>query len=548
MTHSGTIAGNGFFNHLLLSTDPRVELPLLPTSNGLIHALSQPAWETCDTNSDEIRNLHEPIWTSLQSEVNRRMVSPEQFPVYLARNLSVRRRLRIPKADLGFYEECVATNGAAVNSAVPDQTAVTHHPDAGDQGDLVGTVPRRKPPAAERLASSRARWTARSVRFLEGSSSPKRAARFAARNLRRLFVSFLWSTKWDVERRLKRRRIITLLSGRGSGDRAPLLFRAPWFHISLGAIQAPPPAQQRKFMSHVLIEHGTIRWSADPPLDSADSQARKAYAEQCRNADHIWVTNLDTRTLELVEEYAPDRWSVLPHPYVLDPNAPYDEDVRLRANLLSDTDSEFLVLSASSMSLTGDQNKGTGKLVEAMTVLRRDFGLPIGFLMVEWGTDIDRVKRLCAESGVIENIAFVKPMSRIRMQKTMAACDVLADQFHYEAFGALSIRAWEQGMAVVSRRVSHDARPLMGEIPPVSDASTSEEIARAISDLFRRQLEVGRTAYKEQHLRASRGWLVRRHHHGITRQLQLDRYQQMLGRTPTAANPGAWGAMGDWDE
>jgi len=72
--------------------------------------------------------------------------------------------------------------------------------------------------------------------------------------------------------------------------------------------------------------------------------------------------------------------------------------------------------------------------------------------------------------------------------------------------------------------------------------------SQAIKDLFHQQLEIGRVPYKEYHLNTSRGWLMRRHHHGITRRLQLDRYQQMLGGVPSIAEPGAWGAMEDWVE
>lgn len=547
ITHSGTIAGNGFFNHILLSSDERVELPLLPTSNGLIHALSQPAWEICDTDADAVGSLHEPIWTPVQAEVNRRMVSPEQFPVYLGRNLSRKRRRRIPVADISFYRECIRTDGRCV-FPVPRKVAL----EMGSEkrlsvaGRSTAAFERIKRTITERVSVARSRTTSRIIRMLDGQSFPKRAIRFAARNIRRIFVSILWSTSWNVDRKLarksrRRRSTVSIPSG-------VQLFSGPWIHVSLGAIQSPPPARQRHHMKHVLIEHGTIRWSADPPLDAGDAQARRSYAEQCRSADHLWVTNLDTRTLELAEEYAPGRWSVLPHPYVLDPNGPYDAEPGARSGLLAATDSEFLVLSASSMSLGGDQNKGTGKLIEAMVLLRREMGLPIGFLMVEWGADIARVKDLCTASGLAGHIRFVKPMSRVRMQRTMAACDALADQFHYEAFGALSIRAWEQGIPVVSRRVSSTACTLMGEPPPVHDASDAEQIARAVGALWEQMSVGGRENYVLDHRNRSRSWLLRRHHHDLTRSLQIARYTELVSGGSAPAEPGAWGLVPDWTE
>jgi hypothetical protein len=198
------------------------------------------------------------------------------------------------------------------------------------------------------------------------------------------------------------------------------------------------------------------------------------------------------------------------------------------------------------MSLRGDQNKGTGKLIEAMTILRQDMGIPVGLLMVEWGTDTLEVKEFCVQTGLVDHIKFLNPMSRVRMQKTMAACDALTDQFHYEAFGALSIRAWEQGIPVVSRRISTDAISLVGEAPPVHDASNAETIASALLNLFHERERVGRDEFVRTHQSRSRSWLLRRHHHDITRQLQIDRYTQLLSKECPQADPGAWGAIGDW--
>lgn len=532
VTHSGTIAGNGFFNHILLSSDERVELPLLPTSNGLIHALSQPAWEICDVDADAVVSLHEPRWTPVQAEVNRRMVSHQQFPVYLGRNLSGKKRRRIPTADIFLYRECIDTDGHCVFS-VPRGVALKTE-----------TLRRIRRTMIERVLVARNQTMSMFIRILDGQSFPKKAVRFAARNIRAVFVSVLWSTAWNIDRKLAResRRHRSALSV----SPVTSLFAGPWIHISLGAIQSPPPASRRHHMKHVLLEHGTVRWSADAPLDSADAHARHLYAEQCKSADHLWVTNLDTRTLELAEEYASGRWSVLPHPYVIDQNCPYDSEPDTRSSLLAATDSEFLMLSASSMSLGGDQNKGTRKLIEAMSLLRREMGLPIGFLMVEWGTDITQVKDLCAASGLSRHIRFVKPMSRVRMQRTMAACDALADQFHYEAFGALSIRAWEQGIPVVSRRISRAACKLVGEPPPVHDASNAEQIARAVAALWEQQSVDGREKYILDHRNRSRSWLLRRHHHELTRSLQMARYTELVEGEPAPAEPGAWGLAPDW--
>jgi len=310
-------------------------------------------------------------------------------------------------------------------------------------------------------------------------------------------------------------------------------------------MQLPFTNPKRWGATNVLLEHGTVRWSCGEP--TGDARERLAYRQMCREADHIWVTNLDVRTIELVEDLAPGRWSAIPHPYHLDPFAPYPEIEGERARLRAALGAEFIIFSGSSLSLGGDQNKGTNFLIDALRDLVNDARESVGLVVTHWGRDVEAVKDLLVENGINNRVIMVPPMSRTRLQKMMAACDLVSDQFHLDAFGGLAIRALEQGMPVLTRGLSDTAGTLIGELPPFLSAHDADSIRTGILTQMRKVDQLGREQYLRGHREISRGWLLRRHHHDFTAQLQYERYSQLISRRPVPAAPNAWALLPDRD-
>jgi glycosyltransferase involved in cell wall biosynthesis len=204
------------------------------------------------------------------------------------------------------------------------------------------------------------------------------------------------------------------------------------------------------------------------------------------------------------------------------------------------------LFSPSSISIGGDQQKGTDKLLKALALIRHEDGIRVGLFLVNWGQDIQKAISLISALGIEDQCQFIDPLPRVKLQRFMANFDLISDQFDYDAFGSLTIRTLEQGMPLLSRSIGDEAGLLMGGKPPVLHASTIEEIRGQILRALSEQQTLGRKSYLSQHQVRSRSWVLERHHHSFTEQLQVERYQQLLQTERSVARPGRWGEMPNW--
>lgn len=275
----------------------------------------------------------------------------------------------------------------------------------------------------------------------------------------------------------------------------------------------------------VCVEHGTVRWLGDGPRQ--DRAYRNAYRTQVQRAQHLWVTNLDPRTLEIAEDVAPGRWSVLPHPFVPDSRVPFAESEPRRRAMLEQTASQFLVLQPSSQNWSKHHDKGSKKALAAFVELRRS-GVDVGLVAVEWGLQVAESKAFLDEAGVGSNVLWVAPMARFALQRMMADVDVVWDQFGLEAFGALALRAVEQGTPMVSRGLAPIGEHMIGGPVPWLHAASSDEIVRETAAVFEKIGRTSRAAVIAETQERYRTWLLERHSPAMTAGLQRDAYTAIL--------------------
>jgi glycosyltransferase involved in cell wall biosynthesis len=315
-------------------------------------------------------------------------------------------------------------------------------------------------------------------------------------------------------------------------------------HVTFGSATPRISSRLQKQIVSVVVEHGQVRWIFDG--SNSLKQQRRDFHHLCTNSDHIWITNVDERTLDIAEELFPGKWSVLPHPYVLDERAPFSEVPPHRDHLCSLVDSDFLIFSPSSISIGGDQQKGTDKLLNAIALLRHRDGIRVGLFMVSWGQDVQKACALIDRLGIQDQCRFINPLPRVGLQKFMANFDLVSDQFDYDAFGSLTIRALEQGMPLLSKPIGDRAGKLMGRKPPVLPASSVEEIREQVLKAITEQQTLGRNLYLSLHREQSRSWVTERHHHSFTERLQVERYQELIRGDINSARPGRWGELPNW--
>lgn len=304
-----------------------------------------------------------------------------------------------------------------------------------------------------------------------------------------------------------------------------------------GSLYSSQP--QQNATRTVCFEHGTVRWIADGDRDLA--AYRQAYRKQVEQAQHLWVTNLDPRTLEVAEDVAPGRWSALPHPYVPDPRVPFAESVSRREELLRQTGSDALVLLPASQNWSKHHDKGSMRALLAFVELRRK-GVNVGLVAVEWGLQLAESKQFLEQAGVGDNVAWMPPMARITLQRLMANVDVVWDQFGLEVFGALALRAVEQGTPLVSRGLAPMGETLIGGPVPWQQAATTDGIVRETVAVLEDMSRCGRATVVAETRARYRGWLLERHSAEMTAVLQRDVYTSMLEGSfePGSAAPDQW--------
>lgn len=315
-------------------------------------------------------------------------------------------------------------------------------------------------------------------------------------------------------------------------------------HLMYGADSLPSLIIPERSTRTVCFEHGTIRWIADGTRDTMSH--RRAYREQVQRARHLWVTNLDPRTLEVAEDVMPGRWSALPHPFVPDPRVPFAESAETRQKLLADTASEFMVLLPSSQNWSTHHDKGSIAALRAFVELRRR-GIAVGLVAVEWGLQVAEAKAFLDAAGVTANVLWVPPLARFALQRVMANVDVVWDQFGLEVFGALALRTVEQGTPLVSRGLAAEGNALIGGPVPWRQAATTEDIVRESGDVFEAMTRTSRDAVISSTRDGYRRWLWTRHSPAITAELQRGVYSRILdGTLETGGEPtDRWSALID---
>lgn len=292
----------------------------------------------------------------------------------------------------------------------------------------------------------------------------------------------------------------------------------------------------------IALEHGTLRWASST---SRESGFRARFLEQISLSDHLWVTNLDPASIETAEKEMPGKWSAFPHPYFLDSLAPYAADVSTREAFLGLTQSRYLLVLPASINWTGDHNKGSARALEAFRQLRGE-GLECGLLAMGWGADLTLAQEWLQDHQVARYVHWINPLPRIGLQRLMAICDVVLDQFGLEAFGALMLRALEQGVPVVSRGLTIEAEQLIGREVPWLPAVEPMQIVERVQEVLMIENPNARSELRFMLGTRGRKWLYERHHHEITAILQIRRYATLLGLADFGpAKPGDWAAIPD---
>ncbi len=271
---------------------------------------------------------------------------------------------------------------------------------------------------------------------------------------------------------------------------------------------------------YFALEHGTLREIPFKP----DRQGRLT-ALAYRHAEHVFVTNYDC--LPNARLLAGERHSFINHPYDEDHGLRIGGVDLLRGELRRELDAERLIFYPTRhdwVQGTGYADKANDLFLRAVARLREQ-GLRIGLVCCKWGRNVSQSQALIASLGCAGAVRWVEPMGIIRFERTARACDVVADQFLLGAFGGVTFKALAVGVPVCTYIEGRLLEGLFGELPPVINCRTEEDIVRELGGALAdgaRLADLGARA---------RAW-TRAHHSGrATITTQVREFHRLLSKT-----------------
>ena len=226
---------------------------------------------------------------------------------------------------------------------------------------------------------------------------------------------------------------------------------------------------------YLCYEHGTIR---DIPFQK-NGEGRLC-ALTYRSADSVFITNTDVlpqaRNLGLIEE------KVFNLPHAFQANRVIDWSRDAEKSLMRDSPSEqrhvYFIAPARQHWKHGFDTwlKGNDLIVHAIAKLK-DMGKSFRVQMIEWGQEVDLTKELIEKLNCENFVEWLPPMSKPLLRENFVKSQAVIDQFVMPALGTTAIEGLACGRRVITRIDQSELAQFFGNVPPVLNAATSEEIA-----------------------------------------------------------------------
>jgi glycosyltransferase involved in cell wall biosynthesis len=269
---------------------------------------------------------------------------------------------------------------------------------------------------------------------------------------------------------------------------------ADGFDVCVAYVLAPIYALVANIRPYVTVEIGTMR---DIPFDGTATGRMLALAY--RQADFNLITNPDV--LSSARRLGLERYAFCPHPVDEDVYAPRPGGSRLRKELLDKYRADHLLFAPARQNW---EVKGNDRYLKAFARALQ-IHPRLALVIPGWGQEVERSQQLCAELGIMDRVAWVKPMSEAALVEYYQAVDAVLDQFVLSTFGLVTGKALTCGCAVITSYDPAIHAWCFAEDPPLLRASTTEEIAAAISRA------VGSEEQRRNIGAASRAWALAHH-------------------------------------
>ena len=164
------------------------------------------------------------------------------------------------------------------------------------------------------------------------------------------------------------------------------------------------------------------------------------------------------------------------------------------------------------------REKGNDTIIKAFDIYRRKFNPEAELHLCKWGEDLERSAGLLQKLGT-ENVVWHEAMTKPQLISMYRKCDVVLDQFVIGSYGTAAPEAMSCGKPVIMFLDQELNMMAFGEMPPVINAKTSDDIVNALSSMTKNEmLTLGQK---------SRDWILRKHSLEAVAKVNLNAYQRL---------------------
>lgn len=256
--------------------------------------------------------------------------------------------------------------------------------------------------------------------------------------------------------------------------------------------------------NYVAYEHGTIR-----TLPFEDSDAGKICQLVYKKADHVIISNFDNNVS--AERMGLTKYTCIPH-YINEMEVAEESGLKLRASLLEEKDSDFIVYNPSRQHWSAREDRGWEKANDMLITGFANFVEGVApkalLVMTHWGDSLEQSKILVDTLDISDNVIWVDPVPHKGMIQYIHASDVVSDQFLLDTFGGIPAKAFLHKRAVLSAFEPKVHDWCFDDMPPFLPANGVPEIVTSLTRCYKdrdyyESLQVqSKVWYQKQHSNA----------------------------------------------
>jgi glycosyltransferase involved in cell wall biosynthesis len=274
----------------------------------------------------------------------------------------------------------------------------------------------------------------------------------------------------------------------------------------------PYVAGRRDYLAY---EHGTIR-----RIPFEETAEGRLCATTYHTAATVLVTNSDNLTAVEKLEFPASKVVCLPHAFDSDKLDRFAKSFTSAGK----PDGAPVFLSPTRQHWVGEDPgwaKGNDRVIRALRLLR-DRGMACHLRLVDWGNDVGATRRLIAELGLTDAVAWIPPMKKRELWAQYLEAVAVIDQFIVPAIGGVTFEAMMLGRRVITAIDLEQTRRFFGEPPPVFPCVTTEEIAEAMAHVIADPADAGGRGA------ANREWMQKHHSARRIVEIQIEAYRHLM--------------------